>query len=190
MRRCDVNQSSVWRQRGHGQTFVVEWNGLNASANGPEEPPGRRIPGILDCDSVTPFNEDLRYQVECLLSSIGNRHVFGIDVHSSGQPDVTGYGSAQCGMPSWIAITAYHFGRVEVASHEAAPSGVRKGRYVWGAGSEVKFETIRKERAYESDRNVDPLLLRTERANWMFGVGGRQLASLLHEGPGADTRYQ
>src|SRR5712664_2910977 len=102
VRRRDVYEPGVGWQRGDGQTFAIEWHGLNASANCFEEPPCRRIPGIFDRDAITPFNEDLRDEVERLLSSVGDGDGFGVDVHSSGQPDVPGYRGAQCRMPGWI----------------------------------------------------------------------------------------
>ena len=100
------------------------------------------------------------------------------------------YRGAQRRMPSWIAIAGTRLGKLQVARHQAPPCGVRKGRYVWDSSTEVKFETTRKERAYQSDRNVDPFLFGTEWALGRFGLGGRHRAPLLHERASPDARYQ
>ena len=91
MRRGDVNQPGVGRQGRHAQTFRIQGNGFDVGANSPEQPPCRGIPWILDGDTITAVDEDLRNQIEGLLRPIGHGHVFGLDAHPSGEPDVTGY---------------------------------------------------------------------------------------------------
>ena len=71
--------------------FLIQGNGFDVGANSPEQPPCRGIPWILDGDTITAVDEDLRNQIEGLLRPIGHGHVFGLDAHPSGEPDVTGY---------------------------------------------------------------------------------------------------
>jgi len=56
--------------------------------------------------------------------------------------------------------------------------------------SEVKFEAIRKVRAYEGNRDVEPFLFRAELTFGTAGADRCQDARLLHESAGSDPRYQ